>query len=585
MPAIKRYGYEFPNGSNDLSIELSCYADNKAFAIRGEQMVPLDTGHTPEYHLRRAWQIVWPSWQWNDWADRMVWAFCNYRIITIIGHAAAGKSFVTSRWSVMDWIARPFETSTTISTPKFDSLRTRIWGDLMQGVEVSPLKPHLEQAFQFTTTSNELKIKVRDKNKADADKFVIQGVAADSADINASKLRGQHTPRRRIIADECEHMGEVLFSAINNARVDPDFRAILLTNPSDRESEYSQKWAQPKDGWSSVDENDLGWETRQPHGYCVHFNALQSPNVKAKKKVVAGLMESEAVETIRKTEGESSLAWYMYVLGFPPPDGVVTKVWPSQTLDKARRTETFDYAPQRVASLDPAFQHDDCVLILGNMGRLRDGKPCISAQKSVKIKVQEGAERMLKEEQIAESVMQHCQEWGVGPENFIMDCTGQGRGVYEILRKKWSDKVNGLTYNDVASKRPIREGGKPAAEVVIYYVSELWFRASYLAADGMLCGLGNLDGKTTQDLSARHYSMKNNDGTSKMVVESKDDLKKRLGRSPDFGDTFCQLGELMVRRGMIASYQKRTGVSGWGKIKELALKAQKLDKINYGNSA
>ena len=142
-----------------------------------------------------------------------------------------------------------------------------------------------------------------------------------------------------------------------------------------------------------------------------------------------------------------------------------------------------------------------------------------------------------------------------------------------------------MTYNDVASKRPIREGGKPAAEVVIYYVSELWFRASYLAADGMLCGLGNLDGKTTQDLSARHYSMKNNDGTSKMVVESKDDLKKRLGRSPDFGDTFCQLGELMVRRGMIASYQKRTGVSGWGKIKELALKAQKLDKINYGNSA
>ena len=237
MPVIQRYGYEFPDGSNDLSIELSCYADNKAFPVRGEQMVPLDTGHTPEFHLRRAWQVMWPSWQWNDWADRMVWAFCNYRIITIIGHAAAGKSFVTSRWSLVDWVARPFETSTTISTPKFDSLRTRIWGDLMQGVEVSPLKPHLEQAFQFTTTSNELKIKVRDKSKADADKFVIQGVAADSADINASKLRGQHTPRRRIIADECEHMGEVLFSAINHARVDPDFRAILLTSPSDRESE------------------------------------------------------------------------------------------------------------------------------------------------------------------------------------------------------------------------------------------------------------------------------------------------------------------------------------------------------------
>lgn len=193
---------------------------------------------------------------------------------------------------------------------------------------------------------------------------------------------------------------------------------------------------------------------------------------------------------------------------------------------------------------------------------------------------------MLKEEQIAQSVMQHCQEWGVSPDNFIMDCTGQGRGIYEILRQRWSDKAQGLTYNDVASKRPMRDGGKPAVDVVIYYVSELWFRASYLASDGMLCGLSNLDGKTSQDLSSRHYAMKNHNGTSKMVVESKDELKKRLGRSPDYGDTYCMFGELMVRKGMISSYRSLNGGgSSWSRVRELAKRAQKLDMVDYGEAA
>ena len=580
MPVIQRYGYEFPDGSNDLSIELSCYADNKAFPIRGEQMVPLDTGHTPEFHMRRAWQIMWPQWQWNEWADLMIWALCsNYREIAIIGHAGAGKSFVTARWALLDWIARPFETSTTISTPKFDSLRSRIWADLMTGRDVSPLKEHLMRAFKWTVTSNELKVKVLDDTRGDGDKFSIQGVAADSADVNASKLRGQHTPRRRIIADESEGMGDVLFSAMANASIDPDFKAVLPTNPSDRESQYCQIAAAPKHGWGSENEDEKFWETKS--GICLHFDATQSPNIKAGRVVVPGLITAERVEDIRVKFGEDSVQWWMYVKGVPPPDGVVKKVWPSQTLELAKRAEVFDYAPQRIASCDPAFQHDDCVLVLANMGRLRDGKPCVSAQKSIKIKVQEGADRMFKEDQIANAIMQHCQEWGVNPENFIMDCTGQGRGVYEILRKKWSDKVQGLTYNDVASKRPIRDGGRPANDEVIYYVSELWFRAAFLAKDGMLCGLGNLDSNTRQDLSARQYAMKNNDGTSKMVVESKDDLKKRLGRSPDFGDTFCQLGELMVRRGMLSAYrsEKGGGIYDWSKIRDIAKRAQNAYEV------
>ena len=574
MKSISRYGYDWPEGSNDLSIELACYADNALFPKRSSTHLQFDTGRSCEYHLKQAWRIMWPDFVWNEWAERIVWAWCNYEIITAIGCSAAGKTFTTSRIILLDYLAKPYETSTTVTTTKFDALRTRIWGDVMQAIEQSAVKNFLYEAFKPTTTSNELKFQVRSKTKADVDKFLIQGVAADTSDVNATKLRGQHTPRRRIAADECEHMGEVLFSAIDNARGDLDFKAILLTNPSDRSSDYCQKWAKPVKGWSSVDENTEFWETEQPKGVCVHFNALHSPNVKARKVVCPGLAESNYVETLRITEGEHSVKWYMFVLGFPPPDGMVNKVWPSATIEQATPAATFDFPPEKVATLDPAFTHDDCVLMFADLGRLRDGKPCCSATKSVKLQISDAGSRILKEDQIAQQVKAKCEEAGVKPENFIMDTTAQGRGVYSLLTTTWSPKVQGISYSDATTDRPLRlNDAKKASEQVLYFSSELWFRASYLAKEGMLCGLSKVDKKTKEDLASRQYSIKTQGGSAKMIVENKDELKKRLGRSPDFGDAFCQFGELMVRKGLLAEFGGVSSRLSWAHCRKLAQKA------------
>ena len=574
MKSISRYGYDWPEGSNDLSIELACYADNALFPKRSATHLQFDTGRSCEYHLKQAWRIMWPEFQWNEWAERIVWAWCNYQIITVIGHAAAGKTYCTSRVILLDYLAKPYETSTTVTTTKFDALRTRIWGDVMQAIEQSAVKNFLYEAFKPTTTSNELKFQVRSKTKADVDKFLIQGVAADSSDVNATKLRGQHTPRRRIVADECEHMGDVLFSAIDNARADPDFRTALLTNPSDRSSAYCQNWAMPRKGWSDVDENTAFWETVQPKGVCVHFNALLSPNVKARKVVCPGLVDSTYVETLRITEGEQSVKWYMYVLGFPPPDGMVNKVWPSATIEQATPAATFDFPPEKVATLDPAFTHDDCVLMFADLGRLRDGKPCCSATKSVKLQISDAGSRILKEDQIAQQVKAKCEEAGVKPENFIMDTTAQGRGVYSLLTTTWSPKVQGISYSDATTDRPLRlNDAKKASEQVLYFSSELWFRASYLAKEGMLCGLSKVDKKTKEDLASRQYSIKTQGGSAKMIVENKDELKKRLGRSPDYGDAFCQFGELMVRKGMLAEFGGVSSRLSWAHCRKLAQKA------------
>lgn len=140
------------------------------------------------------------------------------------------------------------------------------------------------------------------------------------------------------------------------------------------------------------------------------------------------------------------------------------------------------------------------------------------------------------------------------PENFIMDTTAQGRGVYSLLTTTWSPKVQGISYSDATTDRPLRlNDQKKASEQVLYFSSELWFRASYLAKEGMLCGLSKVDKKTKEDLASRQYSIK----TWRLGEDDRREqgrAEEALGRSPDFGDAFCQFGELMVRKGMLAEF-------------------------------
>jgi hypothetical protein len=114
---------------------------------------------------------------------------------------------------------------------------------------------------------------------------------------------------------------------------------------------------------------------------------------------------------------------------------------------------------------------------------------------------------------------------------------------------EWSNEVIGIDYAGESTERPMRYGDPAKAnEMVQKFVSELWFRARYMAESGCLCGLKNLDAKTIDDLNARRYERRETTKGSRMIVETKDDLKKRLGRSPDYGDAFCQFAELVTRQ-------------------------------------
>lgn len=559
-----------------LALELRAYKDK-----RTEE----EGGLGAMAHFRNAWKLMWPQFEWTAWVELMVYAWCKYDTIAVIGHGAAGKTYVFAHIALLDYLAEPMQTITSLTTVTADGLKLRMWSDLNKAYESSSV--YGMRPLRVFSTSNRMNMFFNVPGDGRAhEKYLIEGMSTSKNKDAEGRIRGKHAPRKRVILDEAEDMPDPIYNTFSNIRTDPDAKIVMLTNPREKISRCGLQ-CEPKGGWGQVTPEDLFWETAVG-GCCVHLDGLQNPNMKAGldkngQKKYSYMLGPREVEAIRISEGEDSAKWWEQVRGFPAPDGVVSKVWPSVVIDKARADIVFDFKPEAVASLDPAFEHDDCVLMIGDMGKLRDGRTAVNMTKTYKLVAKEGAGLPTKDLQLAEQVMELCKAHGVKPEYFIMDKTGGGRGVYAQLHDKWSMDVIGINYYGAATERPLRPSETEAAcELVDRFVGELWFRARYFAEAGLLGGIQNLDSKTVTDLSTRLYFNKKVTAGSVMVVETKDEMKKRLGRSPDYGDTLSQIGELMIRHGAgQLAKEKSQGVSDrWRRKRELAIAASKLYSEN-----
>lgn len=554
------YGLRVPKGTSLLGVELQCYRTN-----RGEDK----GGFGALEHFKRAWRMAWPGFAWNDWVELLLWAWCDYKLIRVIGHTRASKTYGTAHVAYLDWCAAPTQTMTSLTTVTFDGLKIRMWADLMAAVESAAFAcPGL-----IRTSSNEMKIIHGDKDARALDKFIIEGFATSRTADSAGRIQGKHALRRRVVLDEAQELPDIIYRALANAMSAPDFHGILLANPVDKMTEFGGM-CEPANGWASMHDSDLFWTTKDG-GICLHFDGLQSPNIKAGKTIFPFLIRQDYIDEIRANYGEDSLEWWMYVRGMFPPDGIVARVFPDVIIDRMLPEATFDFPPVKCASLDPAFEWDDCALGFAEYGKKRNGDTALNCKKSEKVQTKSGPGFEPKDYQIAHYVMKRCQEEGVTPDNFIMDKTGGGRGVFAILQKEWSYDIHGVEYGGAPTDRMLKRGETDKCEdLFMYFVTELYFRLRAFAEEGLVGGLGNFDKKTKEDLGARRYTVRKSGEKSRQVIESKADVKKRLGRSPDFGDMATQFGELLARKGILAGNTRTQAMrTKWAKAKAAAIKA------------
>jgi hypothetical protein len=571
---VERYGLKWERDKHtEFSIESWCYRHNH----------PKEKGGLgAEGHFRKMWKIMWPKFEINEWVELMIWAWCNYKYIIVIGHQRASKTYTFAYIAYLDYCCSPLDTMTSIATVTFEGLRLRMWSDLLHAIESSEAVRNGIQDFAVRSTTNECRVYPIDSGHEAAEKFQIHGMSVSRTADAPGRIRGGHADRRRVILDESQDMPAAIFDAMVNPMSAPDAKCVLLTNPIEKVSRFGE-WCEPAEGWSSVDENDLFWKLRigNGQGICIHLDGLQSPNLKAGKTIYPYMLTQESINEIISNHGADSVQYWALVRGFFPPDGMVSKIWPNSTTERAKAPIKFDFQPQQCATLDPAFEFDNCVMHIGQLGMpvfgQRDYK--ISGTETLVAKLDAGLTAEPKDYQVAHWVMHECQKRGILPEHFIMDTTGNARGVYAILQKEWSRNVQGVEYGGAATNRPLRaDDNRKCEDLYRWFITELYFRASECAKAGLLGGLSNLDRRTIDDLSARRYELKQGTNGVLMVAESKKEVKKRLGRSPDFGDAFVQWGELLARLGTMPGggaaqrlAQTKAAGSRWSRQKARAL--------------
>lgn len=567
---VERYGMPIDPNTPMIALELMCYRENAVLLARGAKV------QSPEYHFRKAFALFWPKYEMSEWVDMLIHAWCNYKWIFVIGHQRASKSFTMAHICWLDYCADPQNTLTSMGTITLQGLRIRMWSDMQRAAETAAIKFPID----IRTSTNELRAFPPEFSKESAEKFQIMGMALNNSKDAEGKIRGGHAPRRRLFLDEAENISPPIYEAMVNPMSAPDAKAAILSNPMLKISKFGQL-CMPIGGWSRVTDADLFWipEKFPNDGIVIHFDGRQSPNVKAGHRKYTGLLIREDIDEVVRIHGMNSLQYWSLIVGFPPPDGIVANIWPSGSIEKGSRSIVFDYKPVPVLSLDPAFEHDASVVTVGEMGMLKDGRMAINATETIVMQYDLGPNADIKDYQCAHQLMAIGKRLGVDPKNVIVDRSGGGRGVYGILQKEWSRDIQGIEYGGAATERSLRSGGDMKAnETVEKYVSELWFRSRFYAEDGLLGGLSNLDPKTVEDLGGRIYTTKEITTGTVMVAEKKTDFKARLGRSCDWGDSFCGFGELLARLGERPGGAAKPAESrnDWRREREAALKASSI---------
>lgn len=515
-----KYGMNFDHPVSDLEAELY------AFRIG---LTPDEGGLGKFSHFQNAANLIWPNLIWNPWLERQVESLCENNWVSWTGCAASGKTFGSSLYAMLWWLADPQHSSVILTSTTAKMIRKRAWANVQ----------HLWRTAQGQFPGNMVDSKTTLQSVKGDDKNAVFAVAVlDGTTSKAvANIQGIHSERILAIVDEATDTPEAAFEATSNlSKGCREFQFLAIGNPHSTLDEHG-RFSEPLDGWETVNIDTQEWRTKR--GVCIRFDGLQSPNIKAGKTKWEFLITQEQVDAARKYEGENSPRYWKYSRGFWPREGVVSTVLSETMCHKYRvtRSHTFMSKADMIAGLDPAFGGDRCILRFAKYGDLEGGLMGVEFTEIITIKLDAQSSEPI-HFQIAKAVKQECISRGVEPRHLAIDATGEGGGLCDIISKEWSPDIMRVEFGGKPSSLPVStEDSRPSHEAYMNRVTELWFSVREWVIREQVRGM---DRDTIVEFCQRMFD----DQRRKIVVERKVDMKSRTGQSPDLADAAALIIEV-----------------------------------------
>lgn len=516
---------------------------------------------------------------------QMVWREMKSSFaLMLMGAGSMSKSYGAGVWLLLDWIRDPEFTTVKVVGPSEQHLKDNLFSHLVTF--------HRSSTLPLPGFARDLFIGLDSKER----KSAISGVVFPVGQGKGGRLQGVKRVRRktphprfgiqsrlRVMIDEFEKVPRGVLKDIDNlfSNFDGDTEGLKIVtafNPENIAGPAAQR-CEPLTGWELFNpETDEVWDSKR--GWRVlRLDAAKCENIVQQKTVFPGLQTWEGYQQIIKNAGgmDSPGYWTMARACFPKA-GAIYSIMSTTHTAKLRGEFIFGEPPVAVGSVDIALEGGDIPeFAVGRFGKAIGYRlpPTPVNLKGIEVlfKDKEGR-RVLRwalqidqlfpippgdTVKVAEAIKMAAIKFGIASKNLIVDRTGNGAGVHDLLKHIWSPEVRGLNYTESATTRKIiEEDTKTPLEEFERVINELWFAFKrWTEFDFVKASPAALTEDLLKELNGRQYAA---GGSNR--VETKKEYKSRGNNSPDKADTVTLLVHL-VRTAFQCVPSALDGVAGY----------------------
>lgn len=453
---------------------------------------------------------------WQDLADGF-WA-------AVQSATGTGKTFWLAR--VVFWYLDCFENSLVVTTaPKESQLKLHLWTEIARAFnKFKRIRPHAELLslrLVVDARKSEGQTQIDDHIAGWQAIGFVAGVGSNEE--SATKAQGFHRDHMLIIVEETPGVGSAIMTAFENTSTGENNKILCVGNP-----DYK---------------NDTLYNfSVSPDVKATRISSMDFPNVVLNKDVVKGAVTVGSINRRIKKYGKGSNLVKSRVHGLFPEqavDSLIRLEWLHNAIEE-QADDWEVYTGKGAVGIDVAqSENGDKAALAGGKGNVLlylQEFQCENATDLAYNLLYDNA--TLEKEGYNNYDTFKLIDLDVAP-NFIgIDTVGPGvataNAFNERLRKV--GKVVGLSGGALKDVIPKDAQGKPLYEFGSLRAQMYWEAREDLREGKVKIALA--DKTVLEELFDELIIIKFTPKGSKIVVESKDEIKKRIGRSPDKADAF-----------------------------------------------
>lgn len=532
-------------------------------------------------HYRALQSLLFPSYDHHDWSDIVLKTILENRVTSVMGSKDSGKTTGMARYALCDYFCFPRETLVLMSSTDIRGLELRVWGEIKALYEIAkerwPDCPGnmVDSHHAIYTDAIEDSDDVRDTRRG---LIAIPVLDSTGQWKGLSKFLGIKQKRRRVLADELQFYSQHFLSSLANLDKG-DFKFVGSGNPIG-EGDPLDKVSEPIEGWDNLPEitKTTTWKNRMG-GVTINFVGTDSPAVRNPGKFTY-LIQQADIDRIVDYWGKESAEYWNQAMGVRRPGISLRRVVTRDMVIQFKAMESVIWKGEprtKIYAVDAGYGGDRCIGGDGEFGLDINNHLilCLTQPRVIPVRLYPKSvpveDRVLPEDQIAEYVKSDCERIGIPAANVFHDSTGRG-SLGTSFARLWRHDCNPVEFGGAPTPRPVladlfiydeklrRKRLKRCDEHYSKRVSELHFSVRYVIESGQMRGLTE---EVCHELCSREWKRVKGD---RIEVESKDETKERLGRSPDLGDWASILIEGARQRGFSISRMESEEVvqdNGW----------------------